>query len=66
MKFWAQLELEFNYRVSKKNYHFMFCLISQKPWKGITNNFFLLKTDLHTQILSTKPFLCDTRGLRYL
>ena len=28
--------------------------------------FFLLKTEIHTQILNTKPFLCDFWGLRYL
>ena len=30
------------------------------------NLFFLLKTESHTQILNTKPFLCDFWGLRYL
>ena len=30
------------------------------------NFFFLLKTEINLQILNTKSFLCDFRGLRYL
>ena len=43
-----------------------FCLISQQPSAGFSNPFFLLKTEIHTQILNIKPFLCDLRGPRYL
>ena len=50
----------------KKNYHFTFCLIFQEPNNKITNSFFLLKTEIHTHILNTKPFLYDSRGLRCL
>ena len=50
----------------KKNYYFTFCLIFQEPNNKITNSFFLLKTEIHTHILNTKPFLYDTRGLRCL
>ena len=50
----------------KENYHFTFCLIFQKPKSRITNCFFLLKAEIHTQILKTRPITCDTRGLKYL
>ena len=40
--------------------------ISQQPNIWFSNRFFLLKTEIHTQILNTKPFLCDFLGLRYL
>ena len=50
----------------KKNYYFTFCLIFQEPNNKITNRFFLLKTEIHTHILNTKPFLYDSRGLRCL
>ena len=43
-----------------------FCLISQQPSIGFSNRFFLLKTEIHTQILHTKPFLFDFMGRRYL
>ena len=43
-----------------------FCLISRQPSIGFLNRFFLLKTEIHTQILNTKPFLCDIWGPRYL
>ena len=43
-----------------------FCLISRQPSVGFSNRFFLQKTKIHTQILNTKPSLCDLRGLRYL
>ena len=38
------------------------CLISQQRSIGFLNHFFLLKTEIHMQILNTKPFLCDIRG----
>ena len=47
-------------------YPFTFCLIFQKPKNRITNRFFLLKTEIYTQILNTKPFLFDIRGPKYL
>ena len=50
----------------KKNYYFTFCLIFQTPNNKTTNRFFFLKTEIHTQILNTKPFLYDIRGLRCL
>ena len=31
---------------------------------GIFKLFFLLKIEIHRQILNTKPFLCNSRGLR--
>ena len=37
-----------------------------QPSIGFSNRFFLLKTEIHTQILTTKPFLCNFRGLRNL
>ena len=40
--------------------------ISLQPNIGFSNCFFLLKTEIHTQILNTKPFLCEFLGLRYL
>ena len=42
------------------------CLISRQPSVGFSNSFFLQKTKVQTQILNTKPFLCDLRGPRYL
>ena len=43
-----------------------FCLISRQPGLGFSNCFFLLKTEIHTQILNTKPLLSDIRGPKYL
>ena len=43
-----------------------FCLISWQPSIGFSNHFFLLKTEIHTQILNTKPFLCDIKRPKYL
>ena len=43
-----------------------FCFISQQPSIGFSNYFFLLETEIHTQILNTKPFLYDFMGMRYL
>ena len=43
-----------------------FCLISRLQSIGFSNCFFLLETEIHTQILNAKPFLCDIKGLRYL
>ena len=48
----------------KKNYHFMFCFIFQEPKNKITNRLLLHKSEIHTHILNTKPFLYDSRGLR--
>ena len=36
-----------------------FCLISRQPMIGFSNRFFLLKTEIHTVILNTEPFLYD-------
>ena len=45
----------------------MFILqISCQPSIKFSNSFFLLKTEIHTQILNTKPFLCNFREPRYL
>ena len=34
---------------------------------NLMRRFALLRvSEIHTQILNTKPFLCDSRGLRYL
>ena len=49
-----------------KRIRLCFCLISQQPSIGFLNRFFPLKTEIRTQILNTKPFLCNIRGLRYL
>ena len=54
------------YRASQKKLTFCICLRSQEPRNGFLNSFFLLKTDTHIKILSTKPFLCDIMGLIYL
>ena len=43
-----------------------FGLISRQSTIGFSNRFFLLKTEIHSQILNTKPFLCDFWGSRYL
>ena len=40
--------------------------ISRQPSIGFSNSFFLLKTEIHMQILYTKPFMCDLRGPGYL
>ena len=53
---------ENTYRVSQ----YAFCLISLQPSIRFSNNFFLLKTEIHTHILHTEPFLCDKRVPRYL
>ena len=42
------------------------CFLSQQPSIGFLNSFFLLKTEILTQILNTKPFLYNFRGPRYL
>ena len=42
------------------------CLISPKLRNRFLNSFFLLKTEIHVQILNTEPVLCFFRGLRYL
>ena len=42
------------------------CLISQQPNIWFSNCFFLLKIEIHTQILNTKRFLCNFWGLIYL
>ena len=36
-----------------------FCIISWQPMIGFSNCFLLLKTEIHTHILNTEPFLCD-------
>ena len=41
-------------------------LISWQPSIGFSNCFFLLKNEIHTKILNTKPFLCDIKGPRNL
>ena len=38
-------------------------ILATKYW--IFKSFFLLKTEINTQILNTKPFMCDIRGPRY-
>ena len=43
-----------------------FCLISRQSNIGYSNRFFLLKTEIHTQILITEPFFCNFGGLRHL
>ena len=39
-----------------------FCLISRQPSIGFSNRFFLLKTDIHTQILNTNHFCAILAG----
>ena len=50
----------------KKNGAVFILQISWQPSIGISNHFFLLKTEIHMQILNTKPFLYDLMGPRYL
>ena len=45
----------------KKNKTRVFLNILATKYR-ILNRFFPLKTEIHTQILNTKPFLCDIRG----
>ena len=55
--------------VSKKTPEFSFItiiVITCKPCNGFTNCFFLLKTEIHGQILHTEPFLCYIRKEGYL
>ena len=52
--------------VLKKNIALYISQISQQPSIGFSNSFFPLKTEIHMQILYTKPFLCDLRGPGYL
>ena len=54
------------YRVFKKNGAVFILQMSRQPSIRFSNRFFLLKTEIHTQILNTKPFLCDFWGSRYL
>ena len=54
------------YRVLQKNGTVFILQISWQPSIGFSNRFFLLKTEIHMQILNTKPFLCNFRGLRNL
>ena len=42
------------------------CLISPKPINKFANRFYLLKTEIHMEILNTESILCYFRGLRYL
>ena len=42
----------------------LFCKYSRQPSIRFLNYFFLLKTEIHTQILNTTPFLCNFRELR--
>ena len=51
--------------VSKQNGAVFILKISWQPSTGFSNSFFLLKTKINTQILSTNPFLCNFLGLRY-
>ena len=48
-----------------KKIRLSFCLISWQPSIRFSKNF-LLKTEIHTKNLSTKPFLCDIRWPRNL
>ena len=41
-------------------------VVANKLCKGITNSFFLLKTEIQMQISNTEPFLYIFRGRRYL
>ena len=53
------------YRVSQKNE--TPCLLNISVTKYlIFKLFFPLKTETHTKISNTKPFLCDIKGLRNL
>ena len=54
------------YRVFKKNGTVFILHITWQPSIGFSNSFFLLKTEIHMQILNTKPFLYNFRGLRNL
>ena len=45
--------------------HITRAVVACEPCLGITNCFFLLKTEIHTQILHTEPFLCNFMGPRY-
>ena len=49
----------------KKNVPVFILQIFRKPSIGFSNCFFLLETEIHTQILNTKPFLCNIRGPRF-
>ena len=50
----------------KKNVRMFVCLISPKPMNKFPNRFYLLKTEIHMEILNTESILCYFRGLRYL
>ena len=55
--------------VSKKSPEFSCITRIAITWwacNGFTSRFFLLKAEIHTQILNTEPFLSYIRGLRYL
>ena len=54
------------YRVLQKNGTVFILQISRQTFIGFLNSFFFLKTEIHMQILNTKPFLCNFRGLRNL
>ena len=58
------------YRVTKKkrkNSPFITrTVVANKLCKGITNSFFLLKTEIQMQISNTEPFLYIFRVRRYL
>ena len=64
-----KLYLYFIQGVSKKTPEFS-CIrrivVTFEPCNGFTNCFFLLKTEIHTQILNTEPILYDFRQPRYL
>ena len=58
------------YRVTQKKTQ-EFSLITRtvvvyELYHEIINRLFLKKTEIHTQILNTEPFLCSSRGQRYL
>ena len=56
-----------NHSGRSKKIRLCFCLMSRQPSILFLNCFsFLLKTEIHTQILDTKPLLSDIRGPKYL
>ena len=70
-KYLIKIENEYQEKLqgdSKKTQEFSLItrtVVAYELCHGITNCFFSLKTEIHTQILNTEPILHSFRGLRY-
>ena len=58
-------ELQGDSKIMQEFFHITRTVVACEPCHRITNHFFLLKTEIHTQILHTEPFLSNFIGLRY-